>query len=63
MNYENGPKIPEDGVITGYLRWYYEFEEWYHMLEEIRKEQKRELWNGRSDDDNCYLQNPYDGKE
>jgi hypothetical protein len=63
MRNETQPEIPEDGYITGYLRWYYEFDEFYHQLKQIRDEQNREMWNGRSDDDNIYFEYPWDGKE
>ena len=62
-NETQGPEIPEDGVITGYLKWYYQFDEWYQMLKEIREQESRSMWNGKSDEDNFYLQSPWDGKE
>ena len=61
-NYET-PEIPEEGHISAYLRWYYEFDEWYQMLKEIREQESRSLWSGKSDEDNCYLEQQYDGKE
>jgi hypothetical protein len=63
MDYETKPQFPEDGNVTGYLIWYYEMNEHYHLLEEIRNQINTEMWNGQSDSDNIYLQQPYDGKE
>lgn len=61
-NYET-PELPEDGYINAYLVWYYQLNEYYHMLKEIREQESRSMWNGKSDYDNIYFEQPWDGKE